>query len=143
MGSIVIKKLVLVSIIALTLMTVEIVGGYLAHSLAIMTDAAHMFSDFLGFFISISSVIIAKKAANHSHTYGYHRAEVIGAMGSVIIIWGITLWLVYEALHRIIVRDFILHPDFMLGTSIFALLSNLIMMYVLHGQPGFEHHESY
>ena len=53
-GKNVVKKLLWVSVCALILMGAEIVGGVIANSLAILTDAAHMFSDFCGFFISIA-----------------------------------------------------------------------------------------
>ena len=53
-GKNVVKKLLWVSLCALILMGAEIVGGVIANSLAILTDAAHMFSDFCGFFISIA-----------------------------------------------------------------------------------------
>jgi zinc transporter 2 len=53
-GQNVIRKLLLVSIVAFILMGAEITGGIMANSLAILTDAAHMFSDFCGFFISIA-----------------------------------------------------------------------------------------
>lgn len=55
----VMRKLFLVSLVAFTLMAAEVAGGYFANSLAIMTDAAHMFSDFCGFFISIFSIWLA------------------------------------------------------------------------------------
>ena len=79
-------------------MGAEILGGYIAGSLAIMTDAAHMFSDFCGFFISIFSIWIARRPSTPTHSYGFHRAEIIGALLSVIIIWALTIVLVYEAI---------------------------------------------
>lgn len=39
-------------------------------------------------------------------SYGFHRSEIIGALGSVALIWGLTIWLVYEALMRLIYRNF-------------------------------------
>lgn len=69
-------------------MLVELVGGFLANSLAIMTDAAHLFSDISGFFISIASLWISQLPADISMSYGYYRAEIIGALSSVILIWG-------------------------------------------------------
>lgn len=53
------KKLMVVSVLCLTFMTIEIIGGALAHSMAIMTDAAHLLSDLTGFSISIVSIMIA------------------------------------------------------------------------------------
>jgi len=87
-------------------MFAEIAGGFLAHSLAIMTDAAHLFSDLSGFLFSIISLWIAKKKATKRMSYGFHRSEIIGALASVALIWGLTVWLVYEAFMRLIYRDF-------------------------------------
>jgi zinc transporter 2 len=98
--------LILISVVCLVMMIAEIVGGILAGSLAIMTDAAHMFSDLSGFMISIISIWIAKKPSSHKMSYGYHRAEIIGALGNVILIWGLTIWLIFEAVDRMINRDF-------------------------------------
>ena len=120
-------------------MGAEVFGGYIADSLAIMTDAAHMFSDFCGFFISIFSIWLARRPSTEIHSYGYHRAEIIGALISVIIIWGLTIWLVYEATQRLIKSNYEIDGDIMLYTSIFALCSNLIMMKILHGGHGHSH----
>jgi len=92
-----IKTLVLVSIICIVFMATEVVGGFLANSLAIMADAAHLFSDVSGFFISIFSIWISTLPNDNRMTYGYSRAETLGALASVMLIWGLTLWLVYEA----------------------------------------------
>jgi zinc transporter 2 len=83
-------------------MGVEIAGGFIAGSLAIMTDAAHMFSDFTGFFISIFSIWIGTRPSTKTLSYGFHRAEIIGALVSVVIIWGLTIWLIVEAFFRVL-----------------------------------------
>lgn len=94
----IIKRLLKVSLVAIILMGLELLGGWYASSLAIMTDAAHMFSDFCGFFISIFSVWMAMKPSDEKNSFGYHRAEIIGALISVIIIWILTIFLVIEAI---------------------------------------------
>ena len=83
-------------------MIVEIIGGIMSDSLAILTDAAHMLSDVGGFIISMISIWIGQKAPSSSMTWGYHRTEVLGAMASIIIIWIMVVYLCYEATHRII-----------------------------------------
>jgi len=83
-------------------MIVEIVGGVLSGSLAILTDAAHMCSDVGGFVISMFSIKIGQKSGTMIKTYGFHRAEVIGALASVLIIWAMVIWLAWEATERII-----------------------------------------
>ena len=84
-----------------------------------MTDAAHLLSDFSGFIISMFSVWIGSREANKRFSFGFHRAEVIGALVSVILIWGLTLVLVIEAIDRIV------HPVFVDGKM---MLVNLIML---------------
>jgi zinc transporter 2 len=66
---------------------VQVVGGVVAHSLAILTDAAHMLSDVSSFVITLLAGIYALKQSGASHTYGYHRVEVLGSFVSVLIIW--------------------------------------------------------
>jgi zinc transporter 2 len=96
------RKLCWVSVVCVTFMTAELIGGYISNSLAIMTDAAHLLSDLLGFVISLCALFIGQRAPTNKHTYGYVRAEIIGALTSVILIWGLTLWLIYEAILRAI-----------------------------------------
>jgi zinc transporter 2 len=94
------SKITKVAIFCGTFMVIEFIGGYLAGSLAIMSDAAHLMSDLCGFIISIVSLKIATKPSNYELTFGYHRYEVIGALSSILIIWGLTVWLLVEAAHR-------------------------------------------
>lgn len=63
----------------LSFQLIELIGGYFAGSLAILTDAAHLFSDFIGFLISLVAISIGKWNATNSMTFGYYRAEVLGA----------------------------------------------------------------
>ena len=67
-------------------MLVELIGGYLANSLAIMSDAAHLMSDLIGFLISILSVVLSIKKPTDVYTFGYPRAGILGAMMSIVII---------------------------------------------------------
>ena len=98
-------KLIIASIIALIFLITEVTGGILADSLAILSDAAHMFSDISGFFISIFSLWVSTKPASKNLSFGYHRAEVIGALASIFLIWGLTCLLLYEATHRVILLE--------------------------------------
>jgi zinc transporter 2 len=78
------------------------VGGYYANSIAIYTDTAHLASDLIGFAMSIVALKISMKPASKELTYGWHRAEIIGTMISVIFLFAITFWLLVEASNRII-----------------------------------------
>ena len=96
------KKLLIACFVSGFFIVVQITGGILAGSIAIMTDSAHLASDILGFAISILSLKCANKPANRELSYGWHRSEIVGTIVSIIFIWGLTIWLVYEATLRII-----------------------------------------
>ena len=83
-------------------MICEIVGGYLAHSLAILTDAAHLLTDVGGFGLAIFSLHMSAWAACGKFTYGWHRAEVVGTLASMFTIWALVSVIVWEALNRIV-----------------------------------------
>ncbi|KAL4445153.1 hypothetical protein ABPG74_021966 [Tetrahymena malaccensis] len=135
----ILRKLFIVSFIAFIFLVAEIVGGVISGSLAILSDAAHMFSDLSGFFISIVAVWISSKPASKSLSFGYHRSEVIGALISIILIWVVTVILLYEATVRIINKEPVEQPVYMLATAVFGLICNLIMAKVLHSGPGHHH----
>eukprot|EP00123_Amoebidium_parasiticum_P021371 comp6607_c0_seq1/m.2380 comp6607_c0_seq1/g.2380 ORF comp6607_c0_seq1/g.2380 comp6607_c0_seq1/m.2380 type:complete len:476 (-) comp6607_c0_seq1:68-1495(-) len=124
----------------------EIVGGYLSGSLAILTDAAHLLSDLAGFLISLFALWLAQRPASHNLTFGYHRAEIIGAMVSVLVIWIVTAVLVYEAVNRVITPETV-NGKVMSITAAAGLLANIVMLYVLghsHGHgPGGGHGHSH
>lgn len=131
------KKLWMVSVICLVFMAIEITGGYLANSIAIMSDAAHLLSDFLGFIISIVSIYISRRGATHQMSFGYHRSEVIGALASVTLIWGLTIWLLFEATLRIISPNEV-DGLIMLITAVIGFVFNVVMGIILAYQ-GIDH----
>ena len=141
-----IRKLTWVCVICTIFMIIEIIGGYLANSIAIMSDAAHLLSDLLGFLISIISIYISRKIAKNDMSYGYHRAEIIGALVSIVLIWALTIWLLYEATLRIIVTPKV-DGLIMIIISIIGFSFNVIMGLVLaksgvphsHGLHGHDH----
>lgn len=111
-------------------MTIEFIGGYIAGSLAIMTDAAHLLSDLSGFLISMLSLWIALKPANSKLSYGYHRSEIIGSLVSILIIWILTAWLLSEAYERLFNPHYI-NTKIMMSIAACGLLFNIIMAKVL------------
>eukprot|EP00803_Ostreobium_quekettii_P007308 evm.model.scf_1316.6 EVM.evm.TU.scf_1316.6 scf_1316:39107-44427(-) len=125
-----VRTLLLVLSVSFTFMLVEFVGGGIAHSLAIMTDAAHLLSDVCAFALSAMASYWASKRSKPTHSFGYHRAEVFGALVSVLIIWQVTGMLVVEAVQRLI------HPSNVNGKLMFCVavagfFMNLIMIFIL------------
>lgn len=131
----VLGKLYLVTFICFAFMVFEFIGGWLSNSVAIMTDAAHMLSDVAGFFISIMSIHLAMKAPTEKNSYGFLRTEVLGALTSIVLIWGLVIWLVVEATFR--VHDILhhegvkIHAPTMIITACISLICNIINLIAL------------
>ena len=132
------RKLLLVSAICCVFMCIEIVGGFLANSLAIMSDAAHLLSDLSGFGVSMLAIQISRRPSSQHMSYGYYRADTIGALISLSIIWGLTVWLFYEAIMRLI-NPVEIDALFMMITAGIGLLINILMGTVLHSHHGHSH----
>ena len=127
-------KLKIISSVCFTFMTIEFIFGYLAGSLAIISDATHLLSDLAGFLISLFSLIVALKPADKNFTFGYHRFEVLGALASILIIWALTVWLLIAAVYRI------KHPNPIVGFIMVciaagSLVFNIIMNRILAYNP--------
>lgn len=81
-------------------MICEIIGGIISGSIAILSDAAHLGSDVLGFGVTIWALAISRKEKGGKMTYGYHRAEILGTLFSIFTIWGMVAILVVNAYDR-------------------------------------------
>ena len=72
-------------------MSVEIVGGYFAGSIAILADAFHLLSDVMAYAISLFAVLYSKRVAPDYLTFGYEKLQPLGALANVAIIWVVTV----------------------------------------------------
>ena len=120
------KKLIIASLLCLLFMIGETVGGLLANSLAIATDAAHLLTDFASFMISLFSIWMASRPATKKMSFGYFRAEVIGALTSVLLIWVVTGILVLIAVQRLISGEYKIDAPIMLITAGIGVLVNIM-----------------
>ncbi|XP_063810830.1 proton-coupled zinc antiporter SLC30A2 [Pseudophryne corroboree] len=132
------RKLYVASAVCLLFMIGEVIGGYFAHSLAIMTDAAHLLTDFASMMISLFALWMSTRPATKTMNFGWHRAEILGALLSVLSIWVVTGVLVYLAVERIISGNYEIEGEAMLITSACAVAVNIIMGVTLH-QTGHGH----
>eukprot|EP00606_Chrysophyceae_sp_TOSAG23-5_P001154 GSChrysophyteH2.ASY1.ANO1.1078.1 assembled CDS len=134
--------------ISLSFVVVELVGGFYARSLAILSDAAHLLSDIMGFGISLFAVKMANWGSNSTHSFGYKRGEVVGAMFSVILIWAVTLYLIVEAIERMYnwfngdIKP--IDGALMSGVALFGIVANLCVAYIFwdkHSDFSFHSHD--
>ena len=113
----------------------EVTGGYLSGSLAIMSDAAHMFSDFASFLVSLFAIHLGTKKSTRKFTFGLYRAEVLGALITVMIIWFVTGVLLYLAVQRLATGDFDVNPNPMIVVASCAVIFNIVLGFLLRGVP--------
>nr|AAK91869.2 putative vacuolar metal-ion transport protein MTP1 [Noccaea goesingensis]AAK91870.2 putative vacuolar metal-ion transport protein MTP1t1 [Noccaea goesingensis] len=133
------RKLCIAVVLCLVFMSVEVVGGVKANSLAIMTDAAHLLSDVAAFAISLFSLWAAGWEATPRQTYGFFRIEILGALVSIQLIWLLTGILVYEAIIRLPTETSEVNGFLMFAVATFGLLVNIIMAVMLGHDHGHSH----
>jgi cobalt-zinc-cadmium efflux system protein len=109
---------------------VELIGGILSNSLALIGDAAHMFTDTLALGLSLFALSIAKRPASQTRTYGYLRAEILAALTNGIVLILISAYLSYEAYRRFTEPPQI-QGGLMLVVAIIGLLANVIGLAIL------------
>ncbi|CAF3322195.1 unnamed protein product [Rotaria socialis] len=126
------NRLILVLIICIVFMVIEIVGGIISNSTAVITDAAHMAIDVASFLISLTAMFLATKRPTKRLSFGYIRAEVLGALLSVLAIWLVTGVLVYMAIERCINQKFEVKPLEMIIVASCGVVFNIVMFFVLH-----------
>jgi len=80
---------------------VEVVGGYLTGSLAVLADAVHMLSDNVSIALALVAVWLATKPATPERTYGYKRAEVLAALANGVTLVALAIWIFVEAIRRL------------------------------------------
>ncbi|NXB42433.1 ZNT8 protein, partial [Leucopsar rothschildi] len=139
------RKLCIASVICTFFMIAEITGelvfhtgGQIAGSLAVLSDAAHILVDLTSFLISLFSLWLASKPPSKQFTFGWHRAEILGALMSMIIVWMVTGVLIYLACMRLLHPDYDIDATVMLITSACAVLTNILLSLILH-QTGHGH----
>lgn len=125
------RDIKLVILITLIIFLVEVAGGIISNSLALLGEAVHVLGDLGSLVLSYFAILIAKKPPNLSKTFGYHRFEVIAALvnGTTLVV--ISMVIFYKAYSRL------LNPPevealSMLGVATLGLVANLFVATKLH-----------
>lgn len=127
------RKLLAISLtITATVMAVQIVGAWISGSLALLADAAHMFTDAAGLIVALIATAVAARPADERSTYGYQRAEVFGALINGLILVGVSVWVATEAISRLTTPGtYEIAGGIMLVTAIVGLIANAVAMWLL------------
>ncbi|AMP14544.1 cation diffusion facilitator family transporter [Collimonas pratensis] len=113
-----------------TFLVVEVIGGLVTGSLALISDAAHMLTDTMALAIALAAIRIAKRAADARRTFGYHRFEILAAAFNAVLLFLVAMYILYEAYQRFRSPAEIQSTG-MLVIATFGLIVNLISMRLL------------
>ena len=129
------RKIVLSLAITLTVMIIELIGGIYTNSIALISDAGHMFTHSFALGIGLIAILIARKPPCHHRTFGLYRAEVLAAFINGLALLLMVGVIVYEAILRILnpMKVTGLH---MLLIALLGLSVNLLSIYILRGNHG-------
>jgi len=113
---------------------VELVGGLLSNSLALLSDAGHMLSDVAALCLSLFAFQISKRPADPKRTYGYHRVEILAALLNGLALWLLVGIIFHEAFQRLFNPPEVKSLS-MLVVAAVGLLVNIAAASILHA-PG-------
>jgi solute carrier family 30 (zinc transporter), member 2 len=148
------KRLKIASALCVAFFCVEVVGGYLAGSLAVLSDAAHLFSDMASFIVAIFANYLAGLPSTTLHTFGLKRSESLAALFSMVSLALVCVWLGVEAVQRlyymlvlpdVAAERYAVDGALMSGIASIGVLVNVALAWVLGAEghvhmPGADHH---
>jgi cobalt-zinc-cadmium efflux system protein len=124
------SRLGLVLGITVTILTVEVVGGVLAHSLVLIADAGHMATDAAGIGLSLFAMWFARRPASDARTFGYQRAEILAAVVNAVALFGVGAFILVEAALRLAHPE-TATPSLMVVFGVIALAGNAASLVLL------------
>lgn len=124
------KKLTFALILTSTFLVIEVIAGFLTQSLALLSDAAHMFTDAAALAIALVAIKIGKLPADNKRTFGYQRFEILAALFNASMLFIVAMYILYEAYQRFSTPAEIQSTGMMI-VAIIGLIINLISMRIL------------
>lgn len=124
------KKLVISLIVTFVVLIGEIVGGIVSNSLALLSDAGHVFTDVFSLGMSLLAILIMKKPSDRRATYGYHRIGILAALINGVSLIFVALFIFWEAYQRIQSPP-VIDTSVMLVIALAGLIGNIAIAFIL------------
>jgi cobalt-zinc-cadmium efflux system protein len=97
-----VSRMVIAAAILTGFFVVELTTALLINSIALLADAGHMLTDLVALFMGLTAVMLARRGSSSpARTYGWHRAEVFTAVGNAVLLLGVSVFILYEAVDRL------------------------------------------
>lgn len=125
-----IKKLSFALVLTTTFLIIEVIAGFVTQSLALLSDAAHMFTDAAALAIALVAIKIGQLPADNKRTFGYQRFEILAALFNALMLFVVAIYILYEAYQRFSNPPEIQSMGMMI-VAVIGLVVNLISMKIL------------
>ena len=125
------RKLTFTIVAAFTILIAEVIGGWIAHSLALLSDAGHMFSDVVAQILSLLALMLASRPADARRTYGWYRLEILAALANGVALVALSFGILWSAAHRIR-EPHEIHTEIVMAIAAIGLTANVIGAWLLH-----------
>jgi cobalt-zinc-cadmium efflux system protein len=122
---------VLVLAITSLILVVELVGAWLAGSLALLADAGHMATDVASLVLALGASYMATRAAGPRSTFGWHRAEILAALLNAAVLLGVCAFLAYAGIRRLAHPPDV-HEGALIGFGAVAMLANAVSLLIIN-----------
>jgi cobalt-zinc-cadmium efflux system protein len=126
------RRLAAALVVTSVILVAEVVGGVLSHSLALLSDAGHMLSDVVAQALSLAALVIATRPADARRTYGWHRVEILAALGNGVTLVVLALAIIWEGWQRLRAPVEV-HAALMLPIAAIGFIANIVGVWLLHG----------
>ena len=120
-----------ITLTAFTLVA-EVIGGLWSNSLALLSDAGHVFLDLFALALSLAAIKLAAQPPNDIHSYGWHRAEVLASLINGLTVFLMAIGILYEGSKRLLAPEAVQTTP-MLVIAVLGLIANLLAAKGLHG----------
>lgn len=126
------RQLTIALALTATFLVAEVVGGLVFNSLALLSDAAHMFTDVVALAIALAAIRIGRRRADDRRTFGYRRFEILAAAFNAVLLFGVALYVLVEGVRRFFDPAQVESTGMLIVAGI-GLAVNLISMRILSG----------
>jgi cobalt-zinc-cadmium efflux system protein len=127
-----VKRLQIALLLTGTFMIVEVIGGILSGSLALLADAGHMLTDTMALALAALAFRVSSRPADSKRSYGYQRFQILAAFINGLTLLVVVGWILFEAVRRLMSPPEVMGP-MMLAVASAGLLVNIFAFIVLHG----------
>jgi cobalt-zinc-cadmium efflux system protein len=129
------RRLIVVFGLTLSILVIEVVGGLISNSLALLADAGHVFTDVFGIGFALAAIWVAGRPATSARTFGFLRLEILAAVGNALLLFGVSAFVVHEAWRRLLEPPEVM-SGLMLGVAVVGLAANGVSLFLLREAQG-------